>query len=68
MELLLREDEALEALRVSRTTLWRLRRDGELRVVRIGRAVRYPASEIRRWVDEHLDGPDTESDVDVQPR
>jgi predicted DNA-binding transcriptional regulator AlpA len=54
MEMLLREDETMRELKVSRTSLWRLRRDGRLRVVRIGRSIRYPTEEVRRLVDELL--------------
>jgi excisionase family DNA binding protein len=61
MELLLREPEALEAMRISRTTLWRLRREGQLRPIKIGRSVRYPAAEVRRWVDEQMAVADVEA-------
>jgi predicted DNA-binding transcriptional regulator AlpA len=54
MEMLLREDETMRELKVSRTSLWRLRRDGRLRAVHIGRSLRYPAEEVRRLVDELL--------------
>ena len=59
-ELLLREDEAIATTKLSKTTLWRLRRDGLLRVIKVGRAVRYPASELQRWVDQQLEGNDWE--------
>jgi excisionase family DNA binding protein len=53
-ELLLREDEAIATTKLSKTTLWRLRREGQLRVIKVGRAVRYPASEVQRWIDQQL--------------
>ena len=53
--LLLREDEALAALGIGRTTLWRLISTGELVSVRIGRARRYPASVVREWVEKQIE-------------
>lgn len=40
--------EAQKFLKLSRTTLWRLERIGQLRGVRIGRALRFPWSELHR--------------------
>lgn len=37
---------------MSRQTLWRLHRDGEVTIVRIGRRVYLQASEIDRFLDE----------------
>jgi excisionase family DNA binding protein len=46
--LLLTERDVIERLRIGRTTLWRLRRDGKLPSINIGRAVRYRAEDVRR--------------------
>ncbi len=43
-----------KALCVGRSTLGNLIANGELRTVRIGRAVRVPVSEIERFVDSKL--------------
>jgi predicted DNA-binding transcriptional regulator AlpA len=48
---LLKENEVLERLGVSRSTLFALRNSGQLGVRRIGRAVRYPEAEIERLID-----------------
>jgi len=44
-------DEAAERLQVTRQTLYNLEKRGELRVIRLGRAVRVPASELARLID-----------------
>ncbi len=43
--------EAAERLNVSRQHLHNLEKRGELRVIRIGRAVRVPAGELARLID-----------------
>jgi excisionase family DNA binding protein len=50
--LLLRPAEAAELLSISRTRVYELLAGGELPSVRLGRAVRVPATELRRWVEE----------------
>jgi excisionase family DNA binding protein len=50
--LLLKVPEAARMLNVSRTTLYELMRAGDIRTVRIGRAVRVPVRELERWVAE----------------
>jgi excisionase family DNA binding protein len=47
---LYRVDEAANQLSVGRTFLWGLISKGEIRAVKVGRATRIPASEIRRFV------------------
>lgn len=47
---LLNEREVGELLGVSRTTLWRLRRQGELPFGKVGREFRYSRAEILSWV------------------
>jgi excisionase family DNA binding protein len=53
-ELLLREDEAIAMTKLSKTTLWRERREGRLRAIKVGRALRFPVSEVQRWIDQQL--------------
>ena len=53
MDELLTEKEAQELLKVSRTTLWRLRRDSGLPHFRVGGEVRYCLSALEKWLDEH---------------
>jgi excisionase family DNA binding protein len=43
---LLKPDVVQKRLQVSRTTLWQLRRRGELKAVAIGRAVRFRESDV----------------------
>jgi excisionase family DNA binding protein len=52
VRLLYRINEAAEALAISRAQLYRLIAAGMLRVVHVGRAVRVPADELQRFVDE----------------
>ena len=49
--LLLTVDEAAEALAVSRSTIYRLLKSGDLVATRIGTAVRIPEQALRRFVD-----------------
>jgi excisionase family DNA binding protein len=49
--LLYRIPEAADQLGLSRSTLYELVAAGELRVVKIGRAVRIPAAELTDWVE-----------------
>jgi excisionase family DNA binding protein len=61
---LLTLDEAAASLSVGRTTLRTLIRNGDIRAIRIGAAVRVPAVEITRWIDDqidHLKGAETGS-------
>jgi excisionase family DNA binding protein len=51
---LLTDREAAEVLRVSPRTLWGLMKAGEVRVIRIGRAVRYPVSELEAFIRRQL--------------
>jgi excisionase family DNA binding protein len=52
--LLHRVPEAAWRLGLSRSTLYELIAAGELRVVRIGRAVRIPTTELTAWVQRQL--------------
>jgi excisionase family DNA binding protein len=51
---LLPDDEARAHLgAISRTTLWRLRRRGEIGCVRIGRRVLYPVGELDAYIERN---------------
>jgi excisionase family DNA binding protein len=50
LTLLLRPREAAKALSISERTLWTLAQRGELRPVRIGRAVAYSIDELRDFI------------------
>ena len=50
--LLYTEKQLEEMFGLSRATIWRERGKGNLRPVRIGRAVRYTESEVERFVTE----------------
>jgi excisionase family DNA binding protein len=52
--LLVRIPEAAERLGLSRSTLYELIAAGELKVVRYGRAVRVPVSELAGWVERNV--------------
>lgn len=49
--LLLTAAEAAKLLAIGARTLWRLTDDGEIPVVRIGRAVRYDRRDLLAWID-----------------
>ena len=51
---LLRMDEAANAIAVSRSHLGRLVARGEIPTVRVGRSRRVPADELQRWVRERV--------------
>lgn len=53
-KLLLRVDEAAKLLSISRSLLYELLAAGNIKVVRIGRAVRIPRAELDRWLNEQL--------------
>lgn len=55
--LLLRVEEAAEALAVSRRTLYTLLRSGEIPVVRIGRAVRITVAALETYVQRLASPP-----------
>ena len=52
--LLLTVDEAAEALALSRSTIYRLLKSGDLVATRIGTATRIPESSLRRFVDARI--------------
>ncbi len=49
---LLTDEQVRILLGVSRTTLWRLRREAALPFGRVGRKYRYRKSEVLRWVKD----------------
>jgi excisionase family DNA binding protein len=49
--LLLRIPEAAWRLGLSRSTVYELIADGQLGVIRVGRAVRVPVSELTAWLE-----------------
>ncbi|MEW6419078.1 MAG: helix-turn-helix domain-containing protein [Nitrospirota bacterium] len=49
---ILTEQELQKLLGVSRTTLWKLRKNGHLPYTKIGREYRYLKSEIIEWLKE----------------
>lgn len=49
---ILNESELMELLGVSRTTLWKLRRERNLPYGKVGREYRYLKSDIIRWLKE----------------
>ena len=51
-QMLLRAEEAAQALGIGRSKLYALLAAGELPVVRIGRSTRIPAAALQRWVEE----------------
>jgi excisionase family DNA binding protein len=47
---LIGEKEACELLNVSRTTLWRLRKEGKMRFYRLGSKLGYSADQLREFL------------------
>ena|GEM_PF-1110460 len=60
---LLRVADAAQVLKIGRSSVYALCARGELPVVRVGRAVRIPAQELQRWIDEK-----TEPSLRINPR
>ena len=52
MKLLLRVEEAADAMSVGRSKAYELIRTGELPHVRIGRSVRVPVQGLEKWISE----------------
>jgi len=53
---LLRPHEVQMLLRIGRSKVYEMIAQGELPIVRIGRAVRIPRRELERWIAEHTMG------------
>lgn len=56
-KLLLRPDEAADALSLGRSKLYEMLQTGELRSVRAGRARRVPVEALREWISAQTDEP-----------
>jgi excisionase family DNA binding protein len=54
---LMTDKQLREFLGISRTTLWRLRKEGDLPFGKVGRSYRYRKSEVLRWVSENPNSP-----------
>ena len=52
IRLLLSPREAAKALSVCEKTLWTLTQKGEIPVMRMGRAVRYPLDRLKEWIEK----------------
>jgi excisionase family DNA binding protein len=55
-EQLLRPEDVQRILRVGRSKVYEMIAEGELPVIRIGRAVRIPRGELERWIAERTSG------------
>jgi excisionase family DNA binding protein len=50
---LLTQEEAARTLRISKTSLWRLRNRGKIRTVLIGKRVLFRQEELEKFISEH---------------
>ena len=71
--MLLRPPEVAEVLGIGRSKVYELLAQGTLPLVRVGRSIRVPAVELRRWVEEEirkgrLSSPSTGERVDAHNR
>jgi excisionase family DNA binding protein len=55
-EQLLRPEDVQKILRVGRSKVYEMIAEGELPILRIGRAVRIPRRELERWIAERTSG------------
>ncbi|WP_423838956.1 helix-turn-helix domain-containing protein [Symmachiella dynata] len=58
--LLLPPSIAAKVLAISPRKLWGMTNRGEIPHLRLGRSVRYPVSELRRWIAERQKGGDAQ--------
>jgi len=56
--LLLTPEQAAVALAISPRKLWSSTTSGEIPHIRIGRCVRYPLDDLKRWIDDQKKGGD----------
>lgn len=63
--LLVRIPEACDRLSLGRSTIYALIAKGEIKAVKVGAAVRIPASELERWVEEQIAGRDGAAEENV---
>ena len=61
--LLVRPIEAARLLGIGRSKLFEMLAGSELPVIRIGRCVRIPRQELRRWVDQQIELESANSDA-----
>ena len=54
--LLLSMKQAAAALSISERKLWDMTDNHEIPHVRLGRCLRYPLSDLLRWIEEHKEG------------
>ncbi|WP_417374880.1 helix-turn-helix domain-containing protein [Gimesia maris] len=65
---LITEKAAAQLLGVCERTVWKLRKNGKIRCVKIGAAVRYTPEEIRRFIDSQMNQDDCSANSnDSQP-
>ena len=57
-KILLTIREAGEAIGIGKSKMYELIREGEIPILRIGRAVRIPAADLRLWVSRQLQRDD----------
>jgi excisionase family DNA binding protein len=50
---LLTQEEAARTLRISKTSLWRLRNRGKIRTVLVGKRVLFRQEELEKFIAEH---------------
>ena len=55
-QLLLTPKQACDALQISARKLWGMTASGEIVSLKIGRLVRYPIDDLKRWIDSQKKG------------
>ena len=58
--LLLTATQAAEALVISPRKLWSMTQSGQVPHIRLGRCLRYPAADLRLWIDAQKEGGDSQ--------
>ncbi|MDG2012397.1 MAG: helix-turn-helix domain-containing protein [Pirellulaceae bacterium] len=58
--LLLTATQAAEALAISPRKLWGMTQSGQVPHIRLGRCLRYPADDLRLWIDAQKKGGDSQ--------
>ena len=66
--LLLKPDEAANALAICPRKLWALTDRGDIPCLRIGRSVRYDPRDLTAWIDRQKAGPGQAADPDGSPK
>ena len=52
INLLVTPKQAATALAISPRKLWSMTASGEIPHIRLGRSLRYPTADLRRWIDQ----------------